>query len=340
MGCASCVTRTRAGAARLAAVTSPRIDDHPVAQLLAHRLATASRPGARDDGARLAVVIEGGGMRGAISGGMALALEDHGLTDCADDVYGTSAGALNAAWFVGRAARRGLDAWADPELRTATVRRRNLLRGRPILDGEYLVDVVYEHLTPLPFAEVIASDVRLHPIATDAASGQAHDLAPYVREVADLKRALRASSALPILAGPPVDLGGRRWFDGGIAESVPYRTALAQGATHVLVLRSRRAGEQETQEQGRTAALVARYLARHSPALAEAFLQRPARIVADDAELDDLAASVSGPAVLSLRPAASTLPIGRLERDDRRVQAGIAAGEAAVRELVEPMLVA
>lgn len=319
-------------------MTWPRPDDHPVAQLLAHRLATASRPGARDDGARLAVVIEGGGMRGAISGGMALALEEHGLTDCVDDVYGTSAGALNAAWFSGRAAREGLDAWADPELRTATLRRRNLLRGRPILDGEYLVDVVYEQLTPLPFDEVLRSDVHLHAIATDAATGRAHDLAPFVAGVPDLKRALRASSALPILAGPPVDLGGRRWFDGGIAESVPYRTAIAQGATHLLVLRSRRAGEQETQEQGRTAAMVARYLSRYSAALAEAFLQRPARIVEDDAELDDLqASSGTEPAVLSLRPAPETPPIGRLERDDRRVQAGIAAGQDAVRRLIEPL---
>lgn len=321
-------------------MTSPRIDDHAVAQLLAHRRATTSRAGARDDGARLALVIEGGGMRGAISGGMALALEDLGFTDCFDDVYGTSAGALNAAWFAGRVARDGLDAWADPALRTATLRRRNLLRGRPILDGEYLVDVVYEELTPLPFGDVLRSDVRLHPIATDVSTGRSGDLAPLTTDVPALKRALRASSALPILAGRPVELGGQRWFDGGIAESVPYRTALAQGATHVLVLRSRRVGEQETQEQGRTAAMVARYLARHSTALAEAFLERPARLIADDEELDDLEASASGPAVLSLRPAPDTPPISRLERDDARVQAGIVAGQAAVRELALPMAVA
>jgi predicted patatin/cPLA2 family phospholipase len=43
--------------------------------------------------------------------------------------------------------------------------------------------------------------------------------------------ALRASAALPLLAGPPVEFAGRRFYDAGVSESVPYRTALAQGAT-------------------------------------------------------------------------------------------------------------
>ena len=37
-----------------------------------------------------------------------------------------------------------------------------------------------------------------------------------------------------------MEFAGRRFYDAGLSESVPYRTALAQGATHVLVLRSRR----------------------------------------------------------------------------------------------------
>jgi predicted patatin/cPLA2 family phospholipase len=277
-------------------------------------------------------------MRGAISGGMALALEELGCTDAFDDVYGTSAGALNAAWFVGRAAGEGVHGWADPSLRTATLRRRNVLRGRPVLDGDYLVNVVYEELTPLPFGEVLGSGVRLHPIATDAKTGQSQDLARYVQGIAELKLALRASSALPLLAGPPVELGGRRWFDGGLSESVPFRTALAQGATHVLVLRSRREGEQEMAEQGRSASFVARYLSRYSPELAAAFLDRPAQLASADADLATLQRSPAGPAVLSVRPAPDTPPIGRLERDDARVQAGIVAGREAVQQLLAPAI--
>src|SRR4051812_49942749 len=65
---------------------------HPILALLAARAR-----GARDDGATLALVIEGGGMRGVVSSAMAAALEGRGLTPCFDLVVGTSAGALNAA---------------------------------------------------------------------------------------------------------------------------------------------------------------------------------------------------------------------------------------------------
>lgn len=308
---------------------------HPVIELLQARHADASSPGARDDAHRLALVIEGGGMRGAITGGMALALEDLGLRDAFDAVYGASAGTLNAAWFVGGATRAGLPAWADPALRTATVRRSNLLRRRPIVDGRYLTDVVYEQLTPMPFDAVLGSPVTLHPIATDVATGRAADLAPYVTGTPTLKLALRASTALPLLSGPPVELGGRRWLDAGVADALPFRVAVAQGATHVLVLRSRRADEQATAESGRTSRLVARYLRRESAALADAFLDRPARLVRDDADLDARQADPRAqPAVLSIRPAPGTPPIGRLERDHHAVLAGLEAGQAAVRALL------
>ena len=93
---------------------------------------------------------------------------------------------------------------------------------------------------PMDFAAVLASPVELHPLATDAATGESTDLRPFIGTPAELRLALRASAALPLLAGPPVEFAGRRFYDAGVSESIPYRTALAQGATHLLILRSRR----------------------------------------------------------------------------------------------------
>ena len=47
---------------------------HDVLRVLAKRTRAGSQPGRRDDGFRVALAIEGGGMRGTISAGMALAL--------------------------------------------------------------------------------------------------------------------------------------------------------------------------------------------------------------------------------------------------------------------------
>ncbi|MDT7652806.1 MAG: hypothetical protein QOI36_4212, partial [Pseudonocardiales bacterium] len=58
--------------------------------------------GIRADGNRIALVVSGGGMRGAYAGGMAHALDDAGLAGCFDVIYGSSAGAyIGAALLLG-----------------------------------------------------------------------------------------------------------------------------------------------------------------------------------------------------------------------------------------------
>lgn len=303
--------------------------NHGVLDLIRARAGGSGPP---DDGARLALAIEGGGMRGAITGGMALELDRLGLAHVFDDVYGASAGALNAAWLLSGAAQTGISTWSDPVLRNASIRRANVLRGKPIVDSEYLTEVVYQRLAPMPFDRILAGPAGFHPLATDAASGESTDLAPLIDDVPTLKRALRATMALPILAGRPVAIKGQRFFDAGLSESIPFRTAITHGATHVLVLRSRRADEQESSNSGRSARLVARYLSRHGEGTATAFLGRAERLLADDEELDRIAADPkASPSVLSVRPPEGTASISRLERDSGVVAAGIAAGAAALK---------
>ena len=265
-------------------------------------LPAGSRPGARRDGLRVALAIEGGGMRGAISAGMALALDELGLVSAFDAVYGASAGAITGAWLLSRP--RGLRGWTEPAYARAFIRRSGLLRGRPVADVRALIEELYQTTFPMDFAAVLASPVEFHPLATDAATGQSTDLRPLCGSPAELRLALRASAALPLLAGPPVQLDGRRFYDAGLSESVPYRTALAQGATHVLVLRSRRdpptAGEAAVPEgrrggdragrpgPARSARVLARTtLRRETPALRAAFLGRDARLADDDRRLAD-----------------------------------------------------
>ena len=73
---------------------------HEVLRVLAARAQAGSQPGRRDDGFRVALAIEGGGMRGTVSAGMALALDELGLVTAIDAVYGASAGAITAAWLL------------------------------------------------------------------------------------------------------------------------------------------------------------------------------------------------------------------------------------------------
>ncbi len=322
---------------------------HDVLRVLRDRARAGSQPGQRDDGHRVALAIEGGGMRGTVSAGMALALDELGLVPAFDAVYGASAGAITGAWLLSRPA--GLRGWTEPAYARAFIRRSGPLRGRPVADVRSLIEELYQTTFPMDFAAVLASPVEFHPLATDAATGQSTDLRPVTATPAGLRLALRASAALPLLAGPPVELAGRRFYDAGLSESVPYRTALDQGATHVLVLRSRR--DPVIVPDGRAPARSVRLLARttlrrESPALRAIFLARDTRRAADDQRLADYQAALPAPpvtsgagapgAVYSIRPPAGSPPVSRLATDGRLLRAAFESGRAATNATFAPLV--
>ena len=286
----------------------------------------------RPPGARVALVVEGGGMRGAVSGGMVLGLEELGLRGAIDAAYGSSAGTLNAMWLASGRVREGLPTWTDPQLVRELIRPRRFWLGRPAVDIRGLVEERYEALSPGLFRAVLDSPTELHPIATEVDSGAAVDLHPEVRDEPSLRLALRASATLPLLAGAPVVLGGRRLLDAGLSAAIPFHAALADGATHVLVLRSRREGDVAGPGNARSDALTARVLRRIDPAVARAYLTRAEREAADEALLARHAADASlEPHILSVRPFPDSPVPARLERDVGLVREALEAGREALR---------
>ena len=85
-------------------VTTDQLRSHSVMRLIAQRMRTNSTPGNRAPGdeAHLSLAIEGGGMRGAVSAGMAAAIASLGLSDVFDSIYGSSAGCIVGAYMISR----------------------------------------------------------------------------------------------------------------------------------------------------------------------------------------------------------------------------------------------
>ena len=108
-----------------------------VLDVLAERRAHGSTPGARNDDHRVALVIEGGGSRAAYSTGMIGVVHEHGLADCFDAVYGSSAGALNGAWLLCGRAPEAMAGWTAPGVMRRVMDSRRVVRGRPVVDLDY-----------------------------------------------------------------------------------------------------------------------------------------------------------------------------------------------------------
>jgi predicted acylesterase/phospholipase RssA len=325
--------------------------DHQVLRVIDERVRSGSRPGNRSDGLRVALSIEGGGMRGTVSAGMALALHERGMTRAFDAVYGASAGAITGAWLLSSEPER-LRGWADPDYARTLIRWSALLRRQPVVDVRSLVEVVYQSQFPMDFASVLASPVEFHPLATDAATGESTDLRPLIADPAELRLALRASASLPFLAGPPIRLRDRRFYDAGVAESIPFRTPLAQGATHILVLRSRRppavmdavAGAADTAAVAprirstaprppRSIRVLTRTTLRNeSLELRAALLTRSPRTAADVARIIEL--ELAGQALM-VYPPESVPPVSRLTTDGPLLAAALESGRAAMHAVCD-----
>lgn len=256
------------------------VESHPVLDVIHERLQSASRPGERKDGARVALAIEGGGMRGVVSAGMVAALEDLGTLDAFDDIYGASAGAFNGAYLISRRARLGTTIYYEDVNNRHFIDLRRALRGEPILNLDFMLDVVAESIKPIDWQAVITSPIRLHPIAFSLAEQRAVEI-EYATK-ADLKRALKASSSIPWVAGEPVKVEGQfTWWDASFSESIPFRTAYSSGATHVLALMTRPSGVLRGRPNLVERHFITRKIAKYGRDLVPLYLKRPESYAAD-----------------------------------------------------------
>nr|WP_280396514.1 patatin family protein [Nocardia carnea] len=294
-----------------------------VAEVIRDRFAS----GSRSDSHRLVLVVEGGGSRGVYSSGMVHALEELGLAKIFDAVYGTSAGAINAAWLLCGRAGRGMKAWTDAAIMRRAIDPMRMLRGRPAFDLNFLVHKVYDGLHPMDFPAILANETTFHPIATDIGTGLPVDLHPYIMDKDTLKTALRASSGLPLLAGPPVALGGRRYFDGGLSETVPVRSALKGGATHALILRTRRADERRPPAPRLHHLVGGTYMRLTAPGAYQAWKLRPGQQVLEDGVIAGM-----GAAAHQIHPPAGSPDISSVETDPGILTRGMDIGRSAVAE--------
>jgi predicted patatin/cPLA2 family phospholipase len=285
--------------------------------------------GPHDDGARIALAVEGGAMRGVVSAGMVAGLESLGLTKAFDAVFGASAGALNGAYFLAGQAAFGATIYSEDINNRRFIDLRRPLRGRPIVNLDYLIDDVAGRRKKLDVERVLASHTPLHVLATDVETAQAVALNGFVDGRA-LLDALRAGAQMPIIAGDPIAYAGRRYLDASLTEPIPVASAEAAGFTHILTLLTR-PDELKRRLSWLDRLYVLPRLRAMSPELAGRYQHRFGRY---RATLDSLRAG-RGPAgraiTVTVRPTGP--PISKLERRADVLTAGAESGRQAILAL-------
>ncbi|MCL4102948.1 patatin family protein [Fibrobacter sp. HC4] len=189
-----------------------------------------------------ALVLEGGGMRGAYSAGVLDALLDEGLKF--GGYAGTSAGATHLCNY--------LSEQRDRNFRLDTVHSKdkrymsfgNWIRTGNYFDLEFCYHTVPEVIDPFDFDtfKKNAAESKFYVAASNVETGgaeyfQVHDL----RQDMD---AIRSSSSLPLMSSL-VHYQGKKMFDGNIADSIPFEFMDRTGYKKQVVITTRHKGYQK-----------------------------------------------------------------------------------------------
>ncbi|HEX4959886.1 MAG TPA: patatin-like phospholipase family protein [Thermoanaerobaculia bacterium] len=223
------------------------------------------------DGRKLALVVEGGGMRGIYSAGSLVGLEFLGMRDVFDDVYGTSAGAINAAYYLAGQGSFGITIYYQDLEGFKFVNR---LRLTKMADIDFLYDEVIPKRKPLDVERVLASRSRFFITLTGVDTGTGF-LVQAQEASTPLIRILKGSAALPLAYNRPVEVEGRPCLDGGVANGIAIHEALEHGCTDVLVLLTRPESYVSPPVGSLERWFFSRFSARNKPDLLQTYLQDP-----------------------------------------------------------------
>jgi len=269
-----------------------------------------------------ALVVEGGGMRGAYAAGALLGLYELGVSF--DQVWASSSGACSAAYYVSGCGTEGIRIWRDLVSGGQLIRLRNLLLRRPLLDLDYLIGTFRERV-PLTWDKLPPGRGGLRVVLTECKSGKPVYWKVCGREAFDV---LRAATSMPFATRGYAQVDGVYFADGGITDSIPIGAALQAGASEVTVILTHAPGYRMRSCPRAMAHLAFPRFPRLARALAE-------RHVNYNASLDLLASPPQGVTLRLIRP--SRLDLHRLSRRRSRLHAAIEQGQRDAKRVFEPV---
>jgi predicted patatin/cPLA2 family phospholipase len=158
-----------------------------------------------------------------------------GFRNVFDAIYATSAGAMNVAYMLAGQAVFGIQIYYKEINNRKFIDFRRL---RKVVDIDYLFDRVVTQVRRLDTDKVLeaSSDFYVALIDKDRAESVVLRTKDCPEEILAL---FKATTALPVVYNRPVQIGPRRYIDGGLGSPVPLLPAIEAGCTDLLVFLTR-----------------------------------------------------------------------------------------------------
>ncbi|MEN8370030.1 patatin family protein [Acinetobacter bereziniae] len=274
---------------------------------------------------RNALVVEGGGMRGAFTCGVLDAFLQQNFNPF-DLFVGVSSGSTNLANYLAKQHGRNIELYLDHSLRPEFIRYGRFFKGGDLLDMQWMWDIV-EKENPLDQNTLFAQNPDFYMVLTHARSGHAEYLRAGKDNIID---GLRASSSIPYLTRKAVEIFGEPYFDGGVADALPVQWAAQQSnIKNLLVIRTRT--QSYFKASSKADQFFAKYLMNQYAGFSDSLKQRCQRY---NATVDFMRQN-NQQGILEVCPPNDKMLAGRLCKDKRKLQYTYEVGLDCGRKAIE-----
>ncbi|MBR4858664.1 MAG: patatin family protein [Clostridia bacterium] len=213
------------------------------------------------------LILEGGGMRGLFSAGVMDVLMENGIEF--DAAIGVSAGAAFGCNYksrqIGRVIRYNKRFAKDPRFCSF----RSLIKTGDLFGAEFCYHTIPDTIDIFDTDAYIGNPMDFHVVVTDVETGKA----VYVNSDEagdDALEFFRASASMPIVSRP-VEIRGKKYLDGGIADSVPLQYFESIGFKKNVIILTQPAGYVKKPS---SAAKIIKYALKDYPMIAKVMENR------------------------------------------------------------------
>lgn len=183
------------------------------------------------------LILEGGGMKGAYSAGVLDFFLDQEIefSSC----YGVSAGAIVLCSFLSKQRKRGFRSLTEYINNDRMFGLYSFMTEGNFVNTKFTYDIIPNYLLPFDRKTFEAYQGKAYAVATDVETGKA-DYFP-LKETEEAFKAVQASSSLPLISRM-VTIEGRKYLDGGLADSIPIQRSILDGNRKNVVILTKEKG--------------------------------------------------------------------------------------------------
>lgn len=272
--------------------------------------------------AKTGLVLEGGGMRGIYTAGVLDVFMEHGLSF--DGVIGVSAGAIHGCSFLSNQKGRSIRYYKKYCRDWRFMSMKSWILTGDIVGEKFCYHDLPEVLDPYDHEAFAKSKTPFYAVCTDVETGKPeYMLLEHMGRQIDC---LRASASLPFFSRI-VDIGGRKYLDGGCSDSIPVEAFMKIGfERNVVVLTQAKDYRKEPQSP-----FMAKLFYRKYPRFAETFVNRH---IMYNSTLEKIEELEKDGRIFVIRP---SLPpkIGRLENNPEKIEQIYNMGRKNAEEAIE-----